>query len=66
MEKGNYSEDSNNGSLSFDFNYRLYRSLRVYTEFFLDDMESPVSLVLQNMPASNLTCIRISIRTRRS
>ena len=45
MEKGNYSEDSNNGSLSFDFNYRLFRSLRVYTEFFLDDMESPVSLV---------------------
>ena len=45
MEKGNYSEDSNNGSLSFDFNYRLFRSLRVYSEFFLDDMESPVSLV---------------------
>ena len=45
MEKGNYSEDSNNGSLSFDFNYRLFRALRVYTEFFLDDMESPVSLV---------------------
>ncbi|MCI6438322.1 hypothetical protein [Fibrobacter sp.] len=45
MEKGNYSESSNNGSLSFDFNYRLFRSLRVYSEFFLDDMESPVSLV---------------------
>lgn len=45
MEKGNYSEDSNNGSLSFDFNYRLFRSVRLYTEFFLDDMESPVSLV---------------------
>ena len=44
MEKGNYSEDSNNGSLSFDFNYRLFNALRVYTEFFLDDMESPVSL----------------------
>lgn len=45
MEKGNYSESSNNGSLSFDFNYRLFNSLRLYTEFFLDDMESPVSLV---------------------
>ena len=45
MEKGNYSEDSNNGSLAFDFNYRLFNSLRVYSEFFLDDMESPVSLV---------------------
>ena len=45
MEKGNYSEDSNNGSLSLDFNYRLFNSLRLYTEFFLDDMESPVSLV---------------------
>lgn len=45
MEKGNYSEDSNNGALAFDFNYRLFNALRVYTEFFLDDMESPVSLV---------------------
>lgn len=45
MEKGNYSESSNNGSLSFDFNYRLFNSLRLYTEFLLDDMESPVSLV---------------------
>ncbi|MCQ2105650.1 MAG: capsule assembly Wzi family protein [Fibrobacter sp.] len=45
MEKGNYSEDSNNGSLSFDFNYRLFNAVRFYTEFFLDDMESPVSLV---------------------
>ena len=44
MEKGNYSEDSNNGSLSFDLNYRLFNSLRIYTEYFLDDMESPVSL----------------------
>lgn len=45
MEKGNYSENSNNGSLSFDFNYRLCNALRFYTEFFLDDMESPVSLI---------------------
>lgn len=45
MEKGNYSEDSNNGALAFDFNYRLFNTVRVYSEFFLDDMESPVSLV---------------------
>lgn len=45
MEKGNYSESSNNGSLAMDFNYRLFNAVRVYTEFFLDDMESPVSLV---------------------
>ncbi len=45
MEKGNYSENSNNGALAFDLNYRLFQFARVYTEFFLDDMESPVSLV---------------------
>ena len=45
MEKGNYSENSNNGSLSFDFNYRLFNKVRLYTEFFLDDMESPISLI---------------------
>jgi len=45
MEKGNYSEYSNNGSLSFDFNYRLFNKVRLYTEFFLDDMESPISLI---------------------
>ena len=45
MEKGNYSENSNNGSLAMDINYRLFNAVRLYTEFFLDDMESPVSLV---------------------
>jgi len=45
MEKGNYSESSNNGALAFDFNYRLFNAVRIYSEFFLDDMESPVSLV---------------------
>lgn len=44
MEKGNYSENSNNGVLAFDFNYRLFNKVRLYTEFFLDDMESPISL----------------------
>ena len=45
MEKGNYSESSNNGSLAMDFNYRLFNKVRIYTEFFLDDMESPISLI---------------------
>lgn len=45
MEKGNYAESSNNGSISFDFNYRLFNSVRFYTEFFLDDMDSPISLI---------------------
>ena len=45
MEKGNFSENSNNGSLSFDFNYRLFNTVRLYTEFFLDDMDSPISLI---------------------
>ena len=45
MEKGNYAENSNNGALAFDFNYRIFRTARIYTELFLDDMESPVSLV---------------------
>ncbi len=45
MEKGNYSENSNNGVLAFDFNYRLFNKVRLYTEFFLDDMESPISLI---------------------
>ena len=45
MEKGNFSENSNNGSLSFDVNYRLFHFMRLYAEYFLDDMESPVSLI---------------------
>jgi hypothetical protein len=45
MEKGNYSENSNNGSLSFDVAYHFLNLGRVYSEFFLDDMESPISLI---------------------
>ena len=45
MEKGNYSKKSNNGAIAFDANYRLLKMLRLYTEFYLDDMESPISLV---------------------
>jgi hypothetical protein len=43
-EKGNYNEDHNNGAIAFDFSYRFPIGLRIYSEFFLDDMESPSSL----------------------
>lgn len=45
MEKGNYTENSNNGELSFDAEYRFLGIGRVYTEFLLDDMESPIRLI---------------------
>ena len=45
MEKGNYTESSNNGALSFDINYRLLNLVRFYTEFFLDDLQSPTELI---------------------
>ena len=45
MEKGNYTENSNNGALSFDINYRLLNLVRFYTEFFLDDLQSPTELI---------------------
>jgi len=45
MEKGNHPENSNNGSISIDIAYHFMNFARVYTEFFLDDMESPVSLI---------------------
>jgi len=45
IEKGNYTEDANNGTLSIDFSQRLPYGFRVYSEFLLDDMESPTSLL---------------------
>ena len=45
IEKGNYSELNNNGSLSFDANYRFNRLARIYGEFYLDDMESPMTVI---------------------
>ncbi len=45
MEKGNFSENNNNGALAFDANYRLFHLARIYTEFYIDDFESPISLV---------------------
>lgn len=45
MEKGQYSENRNNGSISFDASQRLPFGTRIYSEFFIDDFESPISLV---------------------
>jgi len=45
IEKGNYTEENNNGALSIDFNQRLPFGFRIYSEFLLDDMESPTSLI---------------------
>lgn len=45
MEKGNYTERSNNGALAFDANYRLFRLARVYGEFYLEDLDSPIAVV---------------------
>ena len=52
IEKGNYTERVNNGALAFDANYRLFRMLRLYGEFFLDDMESPYA-VYENKYSNN-------------
>lgn len=45
MEKGNYTERNNNGALAFDANYRLFRLARVYGEFYLEDLDSPIAVV---------------------
>lgn len=45
IEKGNYTERSNNGALAFDANYRLFRFARVYGEFYLEDLDSPMAVI---------------------
>ena len=52
IEKGNYTERVNNGGLAFDANYRLFKMLRLYGEFLLDDMESPYA-VYENKYSNN-------------
>ncbi|NLB62690.1 MAG: capsule assembly Wzi family protein [Fibrobacter sp.] len=44
MHKGQMSEDYNNGLLGLDLAFRLPGWGRIYGEFMLDDMESPISL----------------------
>lgn len=45
IEKGNFSEHNNNGGLAFDMNYRLMQTIRFYTEFYIDDIDSPIALI---------------------
>ena len=45
MEKGNYTERSNNGALSFDANYRILRTARIYSEFYIEDLDSPIAVI---------------------
>ena len=45
IEKGNYTEHSNNGALAFDVNYRIMRTARVYGEFYLEDLDTPMSVI---------------------
>jgi hypothetical protein len=45
IEKGNYTERSNNGAISLDVNYRILQTARVYGEFYLDDFYSPLAIV---------------------
>lgn len=52
IEKGNYTERVNNGALAFDLNYRLFNFMRIYGEFYLDDMESPMA-VYENKYSNN-------------
>ncbi len=52
IEKGNYTEMANNGALAFDVNYRLFSLVRLYGEFFLDDLESPMA-VYENKYSNN-------------
>ena len=44
IEKSLIDENSNNGNLSFDLSYRMPKLGSVYSELFIDDMESPASL----------------------
>lgn len=52
IEKGNYTERVNNGALALDMNYRLFSAVRLYGEFFLDDLESP-NAVYENKYSNN-------------
>ena len=52
IEKGNFTERVNNGALALDLDYRLFGMLRLYGEFFLDDMESPYA-VYENRYSNN-------------
>ncbi len=44
IEKSLIDEESNNGNLSLDVSYRFKNIALIYSELFIDDMESPGSL----------------------
>lgn len=44
IAKAEEKEALNNGNLAVDVAWRFRRRLRIYSEFFLDDMQSPASL----------------------
>lgn len=48
MAKGFLSEDDNNGNIAFDAAWRIPGRALLYSEFLIDDMESPSSLLFKN------------------
>ena len=44
MIKTTQVERSNNGNLAFDASWRLPGRLRIYSEFLIDDIQSPTAL----------------------
>lgn len=48
IAKGFLEEGANNGNLAVDASYRLGRYALLYTEFFLDDLESPGTLFTED------------------
>jgi hypothetical protein len=44
ISKGARAERDNNGNIAADVSYRLGRFLRMYSEFLIDDLQSPTSL----------------------
>jgi hypothetical protein len=45
IAKGFMEENDNNGNLALDVSYRFGKTALMYSEFFLDDLESPGSLL---------------------
>ncbi len=48
IEKSLVDENSNNGNLSLDLSYKQPGLFRIYSEFFIDDMESPGTLLTED------------------
>jgi hypothetical protein len=48
LSKGTVFEESNNGNIGFDATWRWPNLGLIYTEFILDDLESPTSLIVKD------------------